>query len=613
MTEQQIGPYRILGKLAAGGMATVYVGKHVRLEHVVAVKILHPHLQQEDQVRTRFVDEAKIQANMRHPNILSVQDILELPDASAMVMELLTGAALDVYYRSVGLPLTPQQVVSLFLPLLEALALAHDQGVVHRDLKPSNIFLHCQGGNVIPKLMDFGIAKLQTMAVESQVTAAGSMLGTPQYMAPEQFEDSSKVDARADQFALGVMLYEASLGRLPFTGDNIAEIMKGILTRNPEPARTINPELPESLEAIITRCLQKDREQRFPDVRSLAQAIVALGDEIGSGGIDADSVPLMDLREKGIDITTQITSSKQTRSYEHTSEERPETVATTTAPDESDDKESEAVVDPMPDVSSSPPGKSRAGWIVLGIIIALAVVVGAIVLFLANGKKKKQPKAAGTAAVSATDSTKKAVAKKAVTPPPEVVKVPPLALLPSMEGLQLGSSCNPDAKALVEKVINARLAGGWRGYRLSKLPEEQLNQLGLTLQEQEEFRAIRKDDALVREVDRQAIAASVIPFKKASLTSADLETLKTLLTSPELQTYVKTKKEFLCRSLPLTVAGNDRAVGAMYKEILVAHSLDRGEFSRLDGIYNSNRLVASEIGTRAVCCLLAGEEMKKLR
>ncbi len=607
---EQLGPYIILGKLAAGGMATVYVARHSRLENAVGLKVLHPHYQADEKLRIRFVDEAKIQANLRHPNILQVQDILELPDASAMVMELLAGCALDTYYHKIGRPLPRPRLLGLFLPLLDALSHAHDQGVVHRDLKPSNVFLHCQEAVVVPKLMDFGIAKLQRQALESQVTAAGAMLGTPQYMAPEQFEDSSKVDARADQFAIGVMLYEATVGALPFAGENVAEIMKGILTKAPVPPHVVDEGFPQILEAVILRCLEKNREDRFGSVKELRDALAAAGEEVGSEAIPVDQVPLVDLRAKGIDITTPITSSRMLTQIEaQAGSERPVTEFDETAPDSSAGTQAWESQPGITEVQG-PPKKGRKWWLWVTVVLLVLAVGGAWVLLTGNkaggkvGKKSEE--------VAATKAAPE-VKKRALAEVPERVEeemAPPLADLPHREGLQLGSWCNPNATALVEKMINARLMGGWRGQRLSLLEERQLNQLGVTGEEQENFRVIRGQNTLVREMDRLAVAASVKPFKGSPLLEADLDSLAAKLKqSDELKRYVVAKSDYLCRSLPLSASGRAAEVGELYNKVLGDHGFEPMEFTPLDSSYADERLIEAEYSSRAVCCLLKNDSL----
>jgi len=319
----QLGSYLVMGKLASGGMATVYVASHTRLGHVVALKILHPHFQQDENVRSRFVDEARIQANMRHANILTVQDILELPEASCLVMELLSGCTLSTYYGAAGLPLPVPRVVGIFSSLAGALHHAHMQRVIHRDLKPSNVYLLCTGGDAVPKLMDFGIAKL-SHSVQAKMTATGTILGTPHYMAPEQFEDSSAVDGRADIFSLGVMMYEACTGQLPFEGTTVTQLMKVILTQEPKRPAELRPDCPPEMEALILRCLAKDRDRRFESAVALQAALDEIGGKVGCERIPSSLVPRNIPEDRELDMSTLLT---QTGSVTQTATDgRPPTV-----------------------------------------------------------------------------------------------------------------------------------------------------------------------------------------------------------------------------------------------------------------------------------------------
>jgi serine/threonine-protein kinase len=320
MTPTRLGPYEIVEELASGGMATVFVARHARLGQFVAVKVLHPQFQKDQRFRARFLDEARIQANLRHPHILAVQDILELPEATGMVMELLEGDSLAAWLRALEQPPAIPVVLGIFLPLLEALAHAHSLGIVHRDLKPSNVFLHCPGGEaVVPKLMDFGIAKLAAQTAAGGVTAAGTVLGTPQYMAPEQFEDSSQVDARADIWAIGIMLYEATLGTPPFQGDTMPEIMRAVLSKKPKSPSLACPGFPAHLEHIILTCLAKDREERYAEVSLLKEELARLGHEIGVEPIPRAAVPRPDMDKTGPFRTSRLTASRPERKADSTS------------------------------------------------------------------------------------------------------------------------------------------------------------------------------------------------------------------------------------------------------------------------------------------------------
>ena len=291
MQGKQLGPYVIEEEIARGGMAAVYVATHSSLGNKVGIKILHPHLQLNAQYRARFVGEARVLANFRHANILAVRDIFELPDTSGIVMELLSGCSLSDYYRHARLPLPPPQVIRLYADLAAAAHHAHSKAVIHRDLKPSNVFLHCEGDRVVPKLVDFGIAKLEDSALAKRLTATGSVLGTPQFMAPEQFRDPSGVTAQADVFALGVMMYEAATGRLPFSGQSVTEVMHQVLTREPPRPSTLVSRVPRDLEAVILNSLTKKRRKRYVSAEALREALMEVGKRVGVEPIRGRQVP----------------------------------------------------------------------------------------------------------------------------------------------------------------------------------------------------------------------------------------------------------------------------------------------------------------------------------
>ena len=290
MKGKKLGPYTILGEIARGGMAVVYAAEHESLGHRIGLKVLHPQFRTDRKIRSRFLEEARLLANFRHPNILAVQDILESKGFAAIVMELLDGSTLQQYYQATGFPRPVPEVLMTSLAITRALEQAHAKGVVHRDLKPSNIYLHCSGNDVIPKLMDFGIAKLIDQEGEA-LTRTGALLGTPQYMAPEQFRDSSKVDLRADIFAMGVMMYEATTGRLPFTGDAVTEVMHKILNEEPQAPTLVLDEIPDAFETLVMRCLRKNRDQRYGSAAQLRMALQRLADAIGTEQIPEDKIP----------------------------------------------------------------------------------------------------------------------------------------------------------------------------------------------------------------------------------------------------------------------------------------------------------------------------------
>jgi len=295
------GAYRLSGELDSGGMATVHVATHMRLGHMVAIKVLHRHYQKDEFLRSRFVDEARIQANLVHENVLTVRDILELQGTTAIVMDLLRGLTLKQYFRHAGLPLPTRRVLDLFIAITDGLDVAHRSGIVHRDLKPSNIFLHAEGERVVPKIMDFGVAKHQWMDLKEQDTATGTVLGTPHYMAPEQYDDASTVDRQADVFSLGVMLFEATTGRIPFEGRRPAAMMASVLTQPvPKPSGIVQVDYPLQLEEVILRCLEKDPLARYRNAAALRDALQEVVESEGREEVTSDGFPVPELEEVGI-------------------------------------------------------------------------------------------------------------------------------------------------------------------------------------------------------------------------------------------------------------------------------------------------------------------------
>jgi eukaryotic-like serine/threonine-protein kinase len=270
----KLGPYEIRSPLGAGGMGEVYRASDTRLDRFVAIKILHSHLSCSSELKTRFEREARTLSSLSHPHICSLYDVGRDGDVEFLVMELLEGETLSARLQRGPLPLSA--VVKLGIEIADALAKAHRLGVIHRDLKPSNIMLTVSGA----KLMDFGLAKpsiatsgaqpslasLATATLQSPATplsTAGTLIGTIQYMAPEQIE-GKEADARSDIFALGLVLYEAVTGRRAFEGRTQLSIASAILQKNPSPITIENPEvgLP-ALEYTIRTCMAKEPDDRF--------------------------------------------------------------------------------------------------------------------------------------------------------------------------------------------------------------------------------------------------------------------------------------------------------------------------------------------------------------
>jgi serine/threonine-protein kinase len=264
-----VGSFRVVRPLGRGGMGTVYLAEHPVIGSRVAIKFLHESMATSPELVARFYDEARAVNRIGHENIVGIYDLSMLPpNRYYIVMEYLDGDALSSLIRRGAMTLDEGLVV--LGQLCDALNCAHERGVVHRDLKPDNVFVLRRRGAPFVKLLDFGIAKLRDAPAGSQ-TAAGMIVGTPEYMAPEQC-DNRAVDARTDVYALGVMAYQMLTGVLPFSG-SIAQLLVAHLQEAPRPPRSVNGLLPPSLDEAILKAMRKRPEDRFADMAAFGAAL----------------------------------------------------------------------------------------------------------------------------------------------------------------------------------------------------------------------------------------------------------------------------------------------------------------------------------------------------
>ncbi len=258
-----LGPYEIKEPLARGGMAEIYKGRHNRLERTVAIKILPNNLAVDEDFRNRFEREAQAVAGLRHPNIVQVYDFGDIEGVYYMVMEFIGGKSLGQTLTEGG-ALDLETASPLLRDLADALDFAHSRGLIHRDVKPSNVLLQAvtsQGMRKRAILTDFGIAKIRGGG--SKATKTGILMGTLDYIAPEQIRSSGEVDHRADIYSLGVIAYQMLTGDLPFIGDNPGSIMLAHLQEAPPDPRAKTPDLPEKAARAILRALAKEPGNRF--------------------------------------------------------------------------------------------------------------------------------------------------------------------------------------------------------------------------------------------------------------------------------------------------------------------------------------------------------------
>lgn len=270
----QFGRYKIVRLIGAGAMGTVYEATHVDLKKRVAFKALNPAVALDEDARKRFLHEGEVASKIRHPNVVEVFDVGIEHDVPFLVMEFLEGEAFsDLLAREA--PLSTEKLASIMLPVIAAVATAHEEGVLHRDLKPDNIFLaRSRHDQITPKLLDFGISKLTNAQEAKNLTGGGTLLGTPMYMSPEAATRAKSIDARSDQYSLGVMLYEAVTGHDPFDGESLYALFQAIVAGRFEPPRTYTRDLPDGFDALVCRAMATEPEFRFPSVAALGRALL---------------------------------------------------------------------------------------------------------------------------------------------------------------------------------------------------------------------------------------------------------------------------------------------------------------------------------------------------
>jgi len=286
---RRLGPYEILSAIGAGGMGEVYKARDTRLDRIVAIKVLPTHLADRPELRGRFEREAKTIASLNHPHICTLYDTGHQDDIDFLVMEYIEGETLAQRLVKGALPI--QQVLQYSIEISDALDKAHRKGVTHRDLKPGNIMLTKSG----TKLLDFGLAKLKQEAapvtpvsqlptMQNAITSEGTILGTLQYMAPEQVE-AKDVDARTDIFAFGTVVYEMATGRKAFEGKTSASVMAKILEVDPPSMASLQPMTPPALDRVVKKCLSKEPDDRWHAAKDLCDELKWIAEGSSQAGL----------------------------------------------------------------------------------------------------------------------------------------------------------------------------------------------------------------------------------------------------------------------------------------------------------------------------------------
>lgn len=278
---QIVGPYQVVGPLGTGGMASVYKAYHAKLDRYVAIKVLHAAFSTETDFIARFEREAQIVAKLEHPHIVPVFDYAEQENQPYLVMKYVEGETLKKVLSRGALPLN--EVIRVMGSVADALTYAHRRGVLHRDVKPSNIILDSNG---TPYLTDFGLARIAQMGATTM--SQDMILGTPQYISPEQANGSKDLDPRTDVYSLGVILYEMVVGRVPFTADTpYAVVHDHIYTELPRPSE-INPQIPPAVEAVLVKALSKLPADRYETPNAMMDAFRAAVRDSGLVELDSD-------------------------------------------------------------------------------------------------------------------------------------------------------------------------------------------------------------------------------------------------------------------------------------------------------------------------------------
>jgi serine/threonine-protein kinase len=282
------GKYRIVRLVGEGGMGAVYQGENTRIKRTVAIKVLHAAVAEKEDVVQRFEREAQAAGRIGSEHIVEVLDLGNLPSGERyMVMEFLDGQDLTIRIKSKK-RLSPLEIVPIAVQVLEGLAAAHDAGIIHRDLKPDNIFIlgSKAGRKDFVKLLDFGVSKFSALDAEMSMTRTGAVMGTPYYMSPEQAK-GNKIDQRSDIYSMGVVLYQAVTGRVPFNAGSFNELLFKIALETPEPLPKLVPGMPAAFVHIIERAMHREPSQRFTSAHEFRSALLTFEAQMNSTNISA--------------------------------------------------------------------------------------------------------------------------------------------------------------------------------------------------------------------------------------------------------------------------------------------------------------------------------------
>lgn len=406
------GKYRIVRLLGEGGMGAVYEGENTRIHRRVAIKVLHSGVAQSKDAVERFEREAQAAGRIGSEHIVEVLDLGNLPNGDRyMVMEFLEGESLAERIASRG-RLDPRLTAELAVQLLEGLGAAHDAGIVHRDLKPDNVFLLSarRGRKDFVKIVDFGISKFSAMSGDFSMTKTGVVMGTPYYMSPEQAKGERTVDHRADLYAVGVILYEAVTGKVPFDADTFNELLFKIVLENPVPVGEKVAGVDARFSEIVARAMSKDRDQRYATAAEFQADLLAyLGQ---ATPLSKESTAHAGTPVRALDATQALVRGPELAASENKEQKPQGQTLGTWAHTQGGDA-------PLPAI----PGKSGPSKAVLGAGAGVLALVAVLALVLGRGGESDG--ASETALTPASSSAAEASPPPMAAPPVEAAPVAP--------------------------------------------------------------------------------------------------------------------------------------------------------------------------------------------